>query len=132
MENKRLLKLVLAPGILFLVSLSLFIIFAREEAQEFYGLSSTTVTGESNFLFYPLSIYMFLIGCGVMYFKTEQLKFIEAWLCMGIVFPIIRLFSMIISGVELSNFILLALPGEVLLGPIIGYLWYQERKNLQS
>ena len=45
MENKTKLKLVLAPGIIFLTVLSVFIIFAREDAQGFFGLSSTTLTG---------------------------------------------------------------------------------------
>ena len=57
MENKGLLKLVLTSGSLFLTGLSLFIIFARDQAQEFYGLTSTTVTGEANFLFYPCLLY---------------------------------------------------------------------------
>ena len=85
MENKTKLKLVLAPGMLFLIGLSFFIIFAREDAQEFFGLSSTTVTGDSNFVFYPLTIYTFLVGCGAMYFRTEQLKYIEAILYLSLI-----------------------------------------------
>ena len=129
MRNKYLLKLILSGGILFLTILSLFIIFARDEAQEFYGLTSTTVTGDANFLFYPLSIYMFLIFCSVMYFKTEQLKYVEAILLMCSTFLTIRVFSLAISGVEISDFTLIAVPAEILLCPIIGYLWYREKEN---
>jgi len=129
MENKNLLKLVLTSGILFLTGLSLFIIFARDQAQEFYGLTSTTVTGDANFLFYPLTIYMFLIVCSVMYFKTEQLKYVEAILLMCSAFLTVRVFSLAISGVELSDFTLIAVPAEILLCPIIGYLWYREKEN---
>ena len=129
MGNKNLLKLILSGGILFLTILSLFIIFAREEAQEFYGLTSTTVTGDANFLFYPLSIYMFLIFCSVMYFKTEQLKYVEAILLMCSAFLTVRVFSLAISGVEISDFTLIAVPAEILLCPIIGYLWYREKEN---
>ena len=129
MGNKNLLKLILSGGILFLTILSLFIIFARDEAQEFYGLTSTTVTGDANFLFYPLSIYMFLIFCSVMYFKTEQLKYVEAILLMCSTFLTIRVFSLAISGVEISGFTLIAVPAEILLCPIIGYLWYREKEN---
>ncbi|MBN29978.1 MAG: hypothetical protein CMB34_04880, partial [Euryarchaeota archaeon] len=93
MENKSLLKLVLTSGILFLTGLSLFIVFARDQAQEFYGLTSTTVTGDANFLFYPLTIYMFLIVCSVMYFKTEKLMYVEAILIMCIAFLTVRVFS---------------------------------------
>lgn len=100
MGKKNLLKLILSGGILFLTILSLFIIFARDEAQEFYGLKSTTVTGDANFLFYPLTIYMFLIFCSVMYFKTEQLKYLEAILLMCSAFLTVRVFSLVISGVE--------------------------------
>ena len=129
MGNKNLLKLVLSGGILFLTILSLFIIFARDEAQEFYGLTSTTVTGDANFLFYPLTIYMFLIFCSVMYFKTEQLKYVEAILLMCSAFLTVRVFSLAISGVEISDFTLIAVPAEILLCPIIGYLWYREKVN---
>lgn len=129
MGNKNLLKLILSGGILFLTILSLFIIFARDEAQEFYGLTSTTVTGDANFLFYPLSIYMFLIFCSVMYFKTEQLKYVEAILLMCSAFLTVRVFSLAISGVEISDFTLIAVPAEILLCPIIGYLWYREKEN---
>ena len=93
MENKNLLKLILTSGVLFLTGLSLFIIFARDEAQEFYGLTPTTVTGDANFLFYPLTIYIFLIVCSVMYFKTEQLKYVEAILFMCGAFLTVRVFS---------------------------------------
>ena len=129
MGNKNLLKLILSGGILFLTILSLFIIFARDEAQEFYGLTSTTVTGDANFLFYPLTIYMFLIFCSVMYFKTEQLKYVEAILLMCSAFLTVRVFSLAISGVEISDFTLIAVPAEILLCPIIGYLWYREKEN---
>ena len=129
MENKNLLKLVLTSGVLFLTGLSLFIIFARDEAQEFYGLNPITVTGNANFLFYPLTIYMFLIVCSVMYFKTEQLKYVEAILLMCGAILTIRVFSLAISGVEISDFTLIVLPAEILLCPIIGYLWHQEKEN---
>ena len=129
MENKKLLKLVLTFGSLFLTGLSLFIIFARDQAQEFYGLTSTTVTGDANFLFYPLTIYMFLIVCSVMYFKTEKLKYVEAILIMCSAILTIRIFSLLLAGVEISDFTLIAVPAEILLCPIIGYLWHQEKEN---
>ena len=129
MENKKLLKLVLTFGSLFLTGLSLFIIFARDQAQEFYGLTPTTVTGEANFLFYPLTIYMFLIICSVMYFKTEKLKYVEAILIMCIAFLTIRIFSSLLSGVEISDYTLIVISAEILLCPIVGYLWYKEKEN---
>ena len=129
MENKNLIKLVLTSGSLFLIGLSLFIIFARDQAQEFYGLTSTTITGEANFLFYPLTIYMFLIACSVMYFKTEKLKYVEAILIMCIAFLTVRVFSSLLSGVEISNYTLIVISAEILLCPIVGYLWYKEREN---
>ena len=129
MENKGLLKLVLTSGSLFLTGLSLFIIFARDQAQEFYGLTSTTVTGEANFLFYPLTIYMFLIVCSVMYFKTEKLKYVEAILIMCSAILTVRVFSLLLSGFEISDYTLIAISAEILLCPIVGYLWYKEREN---
>ena len=130
MENKKLLKLVLTFGSLFLTGLSLFIIFARDQAQEFYGLTSTTVTGDANFLFYPLTIYMFLIVCSVMYFKTEKLKFVEAILLMCSAILTVRIFSLLLAGVEISDYTLIAISAEILLCPIVGYLWYKEKENL--
>ena len=129
MENKKLLKLVLTFGSLFLTGLSLFIIFARDQAQEFYGLTSTTVTGDANFLFYPLTIYMFLIVCSVMYFKTEKLKFVEAILLMCSAILTVRVFSLLLAGVEISDYTLIAISAEILLCPIVGYLWYKEKEN---
>ena len=130
MENKKLLKLVLTFGSLFLTGLSLFIIFARDQAQEFYGLTSTTVTGDANFLFYPLTIYMFLIVCSVMYLKTEKLKFVEAILLMCSAILTVRVFSLLLAGVEISDYTLIAISAEILLCPIVGYLWYKEKENL--
>ena len=130
MENKNLIKLVLTSGSLFLTGLSLFIIFARNQAQEFYGLTSTTVTGDANFLFYPLTIYMFLIACSVMYFKTEKLKYVEAILIMCSAILTIRVFSLLLAGVEISDYTLIAISAEILLCPIVGYLWYKEKENL--
>ena len=130
MENKKLLKLVLTFGSLFLTGLSLFISFARDQAQEFYGLTSTTVTGDANFLFYPLTIYMFLIVCSVMYFKTEKLKFVEAILLMCSAILTVRVFSLLLAGVEISDYTLIAISAEILLCPIVGYLWYKEKENL--
>ena len=130
MENKKLLKLVLTFGSLFLTGLSLFIIFARDHAQEFYGLTSTTVTGDANFLFYPLTIYMFLIVCSVMYLKTEKLKFVEAILLMCSAILTVRVFSLLLAGVEISDYTLIAISAEILLCPIVGYLWYKEKENL--
>ena len=130
MENKKLLKLVLTFGSLFLTGLSLFIIFARDQAQEFYGLTSTTVTGDANFLFYPLTIYMFLIVCSVMYFKTEKLKYVEAILIMCSAILTVRVFSLLLAGVEISDYTLIAISAEILLCPIVGYLWYKEKENL--
>ncbi|DAC39550.1 MAG TPA: hypothetical protein D7I00_06115 [Candidatus Poseidoniales archaeon] len=129
MENKNLIKLVLTSGSLFLTGLSLFIIFARDQAQEFYGLTPTTVTGEANFLFYPLTIYMFLIICSVMYFKTEKLKYVEAILIMCSAILTVRVFSLLLSGFEISDYTLIAISAEILLCPIVGYLWYQEKEN---
>ena len=129
MENKGLLKLVLTSGSLFLTGLSVFIIFARDQAQEFYGLTSTTVTGEANFLFYPLTIYMFLIVCSVMYLKTEKLKYVEAILIMCSAILTVRVFSLLLSGFEISDYTLIAISAEILLCPIVGYLWYKEREN---
>ena len=129
MENKKLLKLVLTFGSLFLTGLSLFIIFARDQAQEFYGLTSTTVTGDANFLFYPLTIYMFLIVCSVMYFKTEKLKYVEAILIMCSAILTVRVFSLLLAGVEISDYTLIAISAEILLCPIVGYLWYKEKEN---
>ena len=130
MENKNLIKLVLTSGSLFLTGLSLFIIFARDQAQEFYGLTSTTVTGDANFLFYPLTIYMFLIVCSVMYFRTEKLSYVEAILIMCIAFLTVRFFSLLLSGVEISDYTLIVISAEILLCPIVGYLWYKEKENL--
>ena len=129
MENKNLIKLVLTSGSLFLTGLSLFIIFARNQAQEFYGLTSTTVTGDANFLFYPLTIYMFLIACSVMYFKTEKLKYVEAILLMCSAILTVRVFSLVLAGVEISDYTLIAISAEILLCPIVGYLWYKEKEN---
>lgn len=129
MENKNLIKLVLTSGSLFLTGLSLFIIFARNQAQEFYGLTSTTVTGDANFLFYPLTIYMFLIACSVMYFKTEKLEYVEAILIMCSAILTIRVFSLLLAGVEISDYTLIAISAEILLCPIVGYLWYKEKEN---
>ena len=129
MENKNLIKLVLTSGSLFLTGLSLFIIFARDQAQEFYGLTPTTVTGEANFLFYPLTIYMFLIICSMMYFKTEKLKYVEAILIMCSAILTVRVFSLLLSGFEISDYTLIAISAEILLCPIVGYLWYQEKEN---
>ena len=130
MENKNLIKLVLTFGSLFLTGLSMFIIFARDQAQEFYGLTSTTVTGDANFLFYPLTIYMFLIACSVMYFKTEKLKYVEAILLICSAILTIRVFSLLLAGVEISDYTLIAISAEILLCPIVGYLWYKEKENL--
>ena len=130
MENKNLIKLVLTSGSLFLTGLSMFIIFARDQAQEFYGLTSTTVTGDANFLFYPLTIYMFLIACSVMYFKTEKLKYVEAILLICSAILTIRVFSLLLAGVEISDYTLIAISAEILLCPIVGYLWYKEKENL--
>ena len=129
MENKNLLKLILTSGVLFLTGLSLFIIFARDEAQDFYGLTPTTVTGDANFLFYPLTIYMFLIVCSVMYFKTEKLKYVEAILIMCSAILTVRVFSLLLSGFEISDYTLIAISAEILLCPIVGYLWNKEREN---
>ena len=129
MENKNLIKLVLTSGSLFLTGLSLFIIFVRDQAQEFYGLTSTTVTGDANFLFYPLTIYMFLIACSVMYFKTEKLKYVEAILIMCSAILTVRVFSLVLAGVEISDYTLIAISAEILLCPIVGYLWYKEKEN---
>ena len=129
MENKNLIKLVLTSGSLFLTGLSLFIIFVRDQAQEFYGLTSTTVTGDANFLFYPLTIYMFLIACSVMYFKTEKLKYVEAILLMCSAILTVRVFSLVLAGVEISDYTLIAISAEILLCPIVGYLWYKEKEN---
>ena len=48
-------------------------------------------------------------------------------MCLALV--AVRIFSILITGIEASNYTLLALPAEILLFPIIGYLWNIERKK---
>ena len=129
MENKIMLKLVIAPGMAFVAGLSFFILFANEQAQEFYGLTPEGTTGNSNFVFYPIAIYVFLIGCGTMYYRTEDLKYVEAILYLFVSIFVVRVLSIAISGFEVSDYSLVVLPAEILLAPILGYLWYREKER---
>ena len=132
MENKTMIKLVIVPGMAFVAGLSFFILFANEQAQEFYGLTTEGTTGNSNFIFYPITIYVFLIGCGTMYYRTEDLKYVEAILYLCASFLIVRVLSIAISGFEVSDYSLVVLPAEIFLAPILGYLWYREKMALNE
>ena len=65
-----------------------------------------------------------------MYFKTEKLKFVEAILLMCSAILTVRVFSLLLAGVEISDYTLIAISAEILLCPIVGYLWYKEKENL--
>ena len=126
------IKLVIAPGMAFVAGLSFFILFANEQAQEFYGLTPEGTTGNSNFVFYPIAIYVFLIGCGTMYYRTEDLKYVEAILYLFVSIFVVRVLSIAISGFEVSDYSLVVLPAEILLAPILGYLWHREKMALNE
>ena len=62
-----------------------------------------------------------------MYYRTEDLKYVESILYLCASFLVVRLLSIAISGFEVSDYSLVVLPAEILLAPIIGYLWYKEK-----
>ena len=122
MDYAKLLRLLLIFMILFLIALLVLVNFFTDFAFDFYDLFPGDNHGFNNFITYPSVIYLLTIAYGFKYLSSNDLQNINNLIIIFLLFATIRTYGIIVSGVKITLFVILAYPAEFLGAPVFYFL----------
>tara|TARA_B100001996_G_C18210247_1_gene419598 strand:+ start:165 stop:524 length:360 start_codon:yes stop_codon:yes gene_type:complete len=108
--------------ILFLIGLLVLINFFNDFAFDFYDLFPGESHGFNNFITYPSVIYLLTIVYGFKYLSSNDLQNINNLIIIFLLFGTIRTYGIIVNGLKVTLFVIMAYPAEFLGAPLFYYL----------
>ena len=108
--------IILLTGLLILVN------FLSEIAFEFYDVYPGESHGFINFITYPSIVYLFTIILGFKYLGTNNLEHINTLIIIFILFAVMRTYGILVDGLNISLFVIMAYPAEFLGAPVFYFI----------
>ena len=108
--------IILLTGLLILVN------FLSEIAFEFYDIYPGESHGFINFITYPSIVYLFTIFLGFKYLGTNNLEHINTLIIIFILFAFMRTYGILVDGLKMSLFVIMAYPAEYLGAPAFYFI----------
>jgi len=121
-DYNKFLRFFMIFAIVGLASLFIIVNFSRTFAYEFYDLFPGMNHGSSNFITYPSVLYLYAIYICFMYLGSNDLKYIDTFIVLSIFISTMRIISIIVDGLSVTPFTVLAYPPEFLSAPVLFFI----------
>ena len=122
MDYSKLLRFLIIFMIIALIGLLVLVNFFSEVAFEFYDIYPGEIHGFINFVTYPSILYLFTIVVGFKYLGTNNLEHINTLIIIFILFAVMRTYGLLVDGLNISLFVIMAYPAEFLGAPVFYFL----------
>ena len=122
MDYSKLLRFLIIFMIIALIGLLVLVNFFSEVAFEFYDIYPGEIHGFINFITYPSILYLFTIVLGFKYLGTNNLEHINTLIIIFILFAVMRTYGLLVDGLNISLFVIMAYPAEFLGAPVFYFL----------
>ena len=122
MDYSKLLRFLIIFMIIALIGLLVLVNFFSEVAFEFYDIYPGEIHGFINFVTYPSILYLFTIVLGFKYLGTNNLEHINTLIIIFTLFAVMRTYGLLVDGLNISLFVIMAYPAEFLGAPIFYFL----------
>ena len=122
MDYSKLLRFLIIFMIIALIGLLVLVNFFSEVAFEFYDIYPGEIHGFINFVTYPSILYLFTIVLGFKYLGTNNLEHINTLIIIFILFAVMRTYGLLVDGLNISLFVIMAYPAEFLGAPVFYFL----------
>ncbi len=122
MDYSKLLRFLIIFMIIALIGLLVLVNFFSEVAFEFYDIYPGEIHGFINFITYPSILYLFTIVLGFKYLGTNNLEHINTLIIIFTLFAVMRTYGLLVDGLNISLFVIMAYPAEFLGAPIFYFL----------
>ncbi len=122
MDYSKVLRFLIIFMIILLTGLLILVNFLSEIAFEFYNIYPGESHGFINFITYPSIVYLFTIILGFKYLGTNNLEHINTLIIIFILFAVMRTYGILVDGLNISLFVLMAYPAEFLGAPVFYFI----------
>ena len=122
MDYSKLLRFLIIFMIILLTGLLVLVNFLSEVAFEFYDIFPGENHGFINFITYPSIVYLFTIILGFKYLGTNNLEHINTLIIIFILFAVMRIYGILVDGLNISLFVIIAYPAEFLGAPVFYFI----------
>ena len=122
MDYSKLLRFLIIFMIIALIGLLVLVNFFSKVAFEFYDIYPGEIHGFINFITYPSILYLFTIVLGFKYLGTNNLEHINTLIIIFILFAVMRTYGLLVDGLNISLFVIMAYPAEYLGAPVFYFL----------
>jgi len=122
MDYSKILRFLIIFMIILLTGLLVLINFLSELAFEFYDIFPGENHGFINFITYPSIVYLFTIILGFKYLGTNNLEHINTLIIIFILFAVMRTYGVLVDGLNISLFVIMAYPAEFLGAPVFYFI----------
>ena len=122
MDYSKILRFLIIFMIILLTGLLVLVNFLSELAFEFYDIFPGENHGFINFITYPSILYLFTIILGFKYLGTNNLEHINTLIIIFILFAFMRTYGILVDGLKISLFVIMAYPAEYLGAPIFYFV----------
>jgi len=122
MDYSKLLRFLIIFMIIALIGLLVLVNFFSDVAFEFYDIYPGEIHGFINFVTYPSILYLFTIVLGFKYLGTNNLEHINTLIIIFILFAVMRTYGLLVDGLNISLFVIMAYPAEFLAAPVFYFL----------
>ena len=116
------LRILIIFMIILLTGLLVLVNFLSELAFEFYDIYTGESHGFINFITYPSIVYLFTIILGFKYLGTNNLEHINTLIIIFILFAVMRTYGILVDGLNISLFVIMAYPAEFLGAPVFYFI----------
>ena len=116
------LRILIIFMIILLTGLLVLVNFLSELAFEFYDIYPGESHGFINFITYPSIVYLFTIILGFKYLGTNNLEHINTLIIIFILFAVMRTYGILVDGLNVSLFVIMAYPAEFLGAPVFYFI----------
>ena len=122
MDYLKVLRFLIIFMIILLNGLLILVNFLSEIAFEFYDIYPGESHGFINFITYPSIVYLFTIILGFKYLGTNNLEHINTLIIIFILFTVMRTYGILVDGLNISLFVIMAYPAEFLGAPVFYFI----------
>lgn len=122
MDYTKILRFLIIFMIIALIGLLVLVNFFSDVAFEFYDIYPGEIHGFINFVTYPSILYLFTIVLGFKYLGTNNLEHINTLIIIFILFAVMRTYGLLVDGLNISLFVIMAYPAEFLAAPVFYFL----------
>ena len=122
MDYTKILRFLIIFMIILLTGLLVLVNFLSEVAIDFYDIYPGEKHGFVNFITYPSIVYLITIILGFKYLGTNNLEHINSLIIIFILFAVMRTYGILLDGLNISFFVIMAYPAEFLGAPVFYFI----------